>query len=949
MEHPVELITIDDYWKNAISVCEAALQMLKLFEGKDYVLVDAVTHPLRQLIGRGRDFTAMKNYSGPPPSEITSAPSRKLKKISDLGFDPRANWTIEDDHTVLVHLTSSNVVTCKLVTTVEQLEEALKVIQESKCLALDCEFLGLKKHVPELKVLQIAVTDALGFAILVDEIGVEEAKKRIAPVLQAKDKLLLGWAFGGDAQAIETAFRGIQLPPVLDLQFKIKSIAVEQMKLSNAMNKYASDWVGLQDFSKAKQLGDSFQFLGPDCVWLKNPLPPEALVYSVFDVVSLIALHEKTREYPTAEQHYWPKTIISTFSRKALDKWYRNRAYNMLPSGQEFINIIGSGSSSSSVSPPAKSGREKQPSTASTNEYADDDPQYQADLEEAIRRSQEDFVNQKREERIVSTIEDQPEASSSKTKPSPTSEPSELSEPSSSPSSSNTAVQQSTVHDRPKVAGKQKYKVVEEETTIFSDLAEAQPADGKEFHFAEDIYDNTRDSNSNKHGVQDVEPGTWDEVEVAANTRKEWDVSDEAETKASITPQTSSQNVLQQAYYRHTEGAFAWDTPAEGQMDDESWRNFVDSSEQRWKRGEDTKLDWEEMEKKRTSKSKRESNPEIVRFNTTPMPAVTMHWGQSNAPEDDWDKQDVRPNTMIMPMKNVPKIKSKMRGPRVVNPFIDNLDEDDDEDGNASEGSEESDKDQPGSKEQTTTKADVETKESDALVDDLYLNDGKIIHMYLITRSDQIYDIGRNVMWEEPRNVTVAITFHIQKAGMDRSNNARLILKALQLYIANTGESFTIVVPNVFDAKKVIRGSMLEKLLTDPEIVRVTWGLEYVLKDIEEQFDLKVGPLHDPCIACSGLENRTFAQTMQRYCSDSPNLEMYQEARNEVLDIEKRKFSSTIWDRERVSELAVRYSSLQGWVLHRAFKKMIADPAGYEKGDLYWVAYENDRDSVASQ
>lgn len=935
MQQPLEVLAVDDYWKNVIRVCEAALHMLKVFEGKDYALVDATVQPLRQLIGKGRDFASMKKYIAPPSNEQSPGHTRKLRKISDLGFDPRANWTIKDDHTTVVHVSKSNIITCKLVTTVEQLDEALEVLEISKYIALDCEFLGLKRHVPELKVLQIAVNEFLGYAILVEEIGMEETKKRIEPILQDKEKIILGWAFGGDAQAIEGAFRGIQLPDVLDLQFKIKSAAVEQLSLANAMKKFASDWIGLEDFLKAKQLGDTFQYLGPDCVWLKNPLPPEALVYSVFDVVSLIALYERTREHRTLEGHYWPKTIISTYTNKALNKWYRNRAYNMQPAGdQQIFSIVGP-SSGSSLSSSKSNGKKRLFATSSTSiENADDDPRFQADLQEAIRRSQEDFIKEKREERFVSTLEEQPEASSSKSPPS-----SNSSEQPSSSSSSKVAAVESTKPSPSIIPSKPDRKIVGEETTIYDDLEEAEAPGNSELHFAEDIYGSHRDSKHNKHGIKDVQPGTWDEFEVSPNVQKGWDIPDEPATKTADTEQISTPSVLQQAQYRHSEGAFAWSTPENGEMDEESWKDFVDSSKKLWDRGQDTKLDWDEMGKKGAQKPKRDTQSDIIRFNTTPMPAPVMNWAQGNQEEDDWDKTDVRPNTMIMPLKNVPKIKSKSRGPRVILPYdsdFDNTEYEEEDDGDdVSEESDASDKQQKRAKAKMTAKAAEETKESDALVDDLYLDDGKIIHMYLITRSEQIFDIGGNVMWEEPSNIKVAITFHIQKI-VDRSNNTRLLPKALQLYLANTSESYTIIFAGVYDVQKFIRGTMLEKLLTDPEIVRVTWGLGYILQDIEERLDLKFGPLRDLSIAFSAFDGLTFSHALDKYCSDSPNLQTYQGAKRNVLDIENRKFSSTIWDRDKIPELAVEYSCLQGWVLHHLYEKTCAEPDGCMEKDFYW-------------
>lgn len=398
MSRPVPVVTLDGYWANTILACQTALGLLSSFESHDHVLVDNCTRALRNLLAHGTNLAAMRAYQ--PPSAGTPPPARKqLRKVATLDFNPRENWTIISNHKVKVNCTSQLTIDAIAVSTVEQLDTILPHIQESAVLAIDCEFLGQQKQLPELKVLQIAVSPTLGFAILVDQIGLEITQDRLMPILEDKNRVLLGWAFTGDANAIESAFRGIQLPPVLDLQAKVRGLHTEIMNLGRAMDRIAQDWEGFKEFSKAKQLGDTFQFLGADCVWVQSPLPPEAIVYAAFDVVSLHVLYELLKDRPDQSIYYWPETVIKTYNRRSLDRWWRGRHTNMMSPSQpksQYITLVDSDTTSvkqrppgspAPSAPPAPSARAERPTDRGPEDQPCDDELFKVHTRLAIERS----------------------------------------------------------------------------------------------------------------------------------------------------------------------------------------------------------------------------------------------------------------------------------------------------------------------------------------------------------------------------------------------------------------------------------------------------------------------------------------------------------------------------------------------------------------------------------
>ncbi|KAG1247612.1 hypothetical protein G6F68_014128 [Rhizopus microsporus] len=113
-------------------------------------------------------------------------------------------------------------------------------IYKSQYIAIDCEFLGIKKELPVLKLLQVAVSKEKGYAIQVDLVGVQAITRHLKPVLENDDVNLIGWAYRGDAMAIECFIKDVELGSVLDLQAKLKPVAVEELSLNSAVASFAT-------------------------------------------------------------------------------------------------------------------------------------------------------------------------------------------------------------------------------------------------------------------------------------------------------------------------------------------------------------------------------------------------------------------------------------------------------------------------------------------------------------------------------------------------------------------------------------------------------------------------------------------------------------------------------------------------------------------------------------
>ncbi|OAD78151.1 hypothetical protein PHYBLDRAFT_76316 [Phycomyces blakesleeanus NRRL 1555(-)] len=460
------VLSVHTYWKNTINVCEAALSMLSVYENKDHALVDATTEPLRQLIRHGRDIKAMMEYK-PTPRDVNTSPKKQRKPVQ-INSDYDSNWEIVDSSTVNVTLSDNSVVVCKAISTRKELEEIIPEIRQSRCVALDCEFLGIKNSSPELKLLQIAVSRTRGYAVMINTIGNRVAMELLGPILTDNSINLVGWAFNADGRAIENAFKGLLVTSVLDLQAKLRSIVVENLSLANGVTRFAKDWEGYEEFQKAKQLGEMFHFTGENCVWMQDPLPPSALVYAVFDVVSLVALFEITEHEETNEKHFWPFSITLEYNRKALDKWHRERASNFAEGNN---NVYIRNTPKPSLPQPAQRTSENSTSVVPSNG--------------------ETQSNENAQNKSEKTVE-QPTKKSFETDHVA---PAEIS-PQQPTSNGSDNILSHTKSDR---------RIVSDEQTNYHELEASHSEDSYEYQFAPDVYEESR--KNTKAPV--IKPGGW--------------------------------------------------------------------------------------------------------------------------------------------------------------------------------------------------------------------------------------------------------------------------------------------------------------------------------------------------------------------------------------------------------------------------------------------------------
>jgi hypothetical protein len=290
-------------WSTTVTSCQATLSLLTLYETEEYALVNSALHSLRQLVSLGSNFEHMKTAQ--KASQPTTEKKRS-REIKEPAFEPNENWKIIDQSEIHIPIGGTDFITAKVIDTVSRLKAIVPILNSAKKIAIDCEFLGEKNKTPEVKCIQVAPSARVGYNILVDRIGVNIVRDLVGRILTSPKIHRLGWAFNTDANAMERLF-DLTMGSTLDLQAKLRDIEGDTMNLGSAVHKYAKPWAGYQRFLEAKSLSATFHFTGKECVWLQYPLPPTALVYSIFDVVSLFALDEATTLDLTQDSHFWPR------------------------------------------------------------------------------------------------------------------------------------------------------------------------------------------------------------------------------------------------------------------------------------------------------------------------------------------------------------------------------------------------------------------------------------------------------------------------------------------------------------------------------------------------------------------------------------------------------------------------------------------------------------------
>ncbi|ORY99169.1 hypothetical protein BCR43DRAFT_488846 [Syncephalastrum racemosum] len=884
MSGPAATVTLDKYWTNTIQACQTALGLLSAFESNDYVLVDNCTRALRDLLTHGTNFTAMRAYQ--PPATVNTPPTRKqLRKVATLDFNPRENWTIASHQNVQVNCTPQLTIDAIAVSTVEQLDNILPQIRKSSVLAIDCEFLGQQKQLPELKVLQIAVSPTLGFAILVDQIGLEIAGDRLKPILEDKSRTLLGWAFTGDANAIESAFRGIQLPPVLDLQAKVRGLYTEIMNLARAMDKLAKDWEGYKEFSKAKQLGDTFQFLGSDCVWVQFPLPPEAIVYATFDVVSLVVLYERLKGKPDQSIYYWPETVVKTYNPKSLERWLRGRAFNMMSPSQrrsQYITLVDSNNVSAKNRPTASSAPPATPATPAPHAPSDEKP---TDSTPTERPCDDELFKVHTRLAIERSLQSQ------------------------------------------NMLEKSDEAVTEEKQTVITEREDLQeweePEDVKEgsdmeLHFA------TADTDDQGIEIPKHE-ASWDAQKTApSNAELDRETSGHARPPV-LAP---SAYILSAPQLHMNKGIFEWDEKRENEISE--WKSFVEKSNAAWKKRTDVELSDLDAANSIKNRASADTAPNEGKQKTTLglQEPISNPWGHQ---QDSWEAKDVRPSTMVMPLPGIPHVKSRRRGPRTNNLYGGDaywdVEEDEDESDSKNDNNSETDDDRSSatSSVSSSRKRDTRVKRrgrENTLIDDIYLKGEDQIAVHLVDQMSQL----NSIRWvpEGKAMITAVINFHFHRVRGSRVGKQHV--KAIQVFFEDH-TSYLILLDRLDGQPEKLKQSNLYDLFHSEQIRRVFWGSQKSVQAcIQERLGFRLNKDDIELAYAFALKHPnttlSFNLVLEKYLGDNPNLASYIDSKDTFERTNQRKFSSSVWDRDRLYESTITFSALEGWCLLQLYRTL---------------------------
>jgi hypothetical protein len=1003
-------ITLCEYWKNTIKSSEAALAMLSVFEGKQVEIVDNAITSLRTLVNQGQNYQSLIQQNNQQLQQQQQQQEQEQEQQQQQqqqyvygNFDRDPCWKQIDSNTFEVPLGKGTIATCIAVNTVEQLDQLIKDIYQAPYIAIDCEFLGVKKNMPELKLLQIGVSSSKGYAIQVDILGVQVITEKLKPVLEDGKLNIVGWSYRSDAMAIESYFKKITHAPVLDLQSKLLSVAVETMNLATAMNKYAQAWEGLDVFQKAKQFGGSFGYTNDQCIWLLDPLPPRALVYAVFDVLSVHALYQLTKELPHDESNYWPLTVINNMSAKALDRFHRQRAKGISStptSTSSSPQVTGNGKGKApfygSPSGPRRNYKKAKelpvpvsPQPETNDGYDDNDARYTRAIQKAIALSVQEPMSRRRQaagegnsssDRVVGTLEvDEFEysqfADSLDETPAVTTRITFAENVVDVPKQEMAAPSWGDVNldQQPFIGGQFRFnaeapgfvpRMKSADISSPSTTTTAATTTTPTTTTAAATSTSTSTATSTTIASPSTPVASINTTNTRTNTNQKpsaWKNANEySDFKKQQTWQQSPRQQQQQQYrtpkepYKHSPsaaspatqfkskpskeeydadfklrlskgdqtGSFTWDTGVDGNsMTAASWKNFASTTEINWKLGNDTEVD--AMEKATVEAAAKQEQRKAFKFNTVVGAHTSSQVGgpvgdtatgtMHEDDRDNWNIQQEMPDTMVMPMNQLP-IRKKFSGPRIMNPYDGDYDGDD-----------YSDDDDQEEQETEVTKQESSLEDLPIFADDIFLYGDKGNSELTVLKLTAPEHLDMIQIPPAGTQYSVTVGFHV----VDGKNGA-LNLKALQLYLS-TGASYTCVLEQacLWNYRSKLKSTRFGKLLTDPLIKRICWYPKYIEQAMIEKLGFPLGN----CIDLSNKVNQyaesldsradaySFKAAVDRFLKDWPNLEQYNEIKNDFDSTTNSKsFSGSRWDRAKLPEVVLKYSAFQGLTAYALYQ-----------------------------
>jgi hypothetical protein len=887
-------LTKEGLWDSVLQSASLTLKLLSHLQDEKHPVIQSALPALKALVEVGPSISMAQEDKD---STLNQNQIQYQPRIELNQQVPNANWTVLTPNQVEVKLNDDNVVTARTVTTDKELDALIRKMYRCDVVALDCEFMTTKKNDPLLKVLQVAVSKSEGYAIIIDKLDPKVIQTKLKAVLEDSTINYVAWAFKTDALAITATIGDIQIAPVLDLQSKLTQVAVEKLNLFSGITKFAPDWEGLKEFQKAKLLGVDFDYHEGKCIWSVDPIPVPALVYAIFDVVSLIVLTETTVKYPTAQSHFWPNNFDQE-TPKAKNRYKQKLEYASSAAQQRYLAT----QSQQPVSP--------QTTNRSINQHPShnqsDSPSIKHNNNNNIHTSPTQASEAMNQRLNTTKSEDgicfSPEPH--KMTPPPTTATATLGQHNSwgefSKQEHSTYLDKSasprTTHSTPPVKN-------------------AALSSRSSFKSPGPTYQNIPTSPKRPEKTPDPPTTIADAFASKPDISKAHNI-----VKNSSGVVVSDQKVT-----------FTGEENVPGGPEITTWRSFADSTIQEWGKKKDVGI--EAFDDMKTTASPKAANVN----NEKPDKQVS-----------EWDKLDDRPQYMQMKLRQIP-MRSTFTGPKAMNPNdSDEDDEDEDDDDyqdqnrasdrldvkfeskwqqihsqNSSLSRQSSPSSRPSStghvspaspKLQEPSNEVIDVEDLSIYQDSLYLFSGEALKMCKITTPDELNKI---ILPPLNKTSTVVITFHC----IYPSTNGRPRLKGLQIYIPN-GESYVVVVDQACFDRKVTPHSKIATLLTHPSIQRLAWLTDPVINEIKTKMGISLGRTVDVSKKANDIgqaHGSDFQSNIKYYLKDWGALEQFNGVKENYEKGVGKKFS-TVWDKEPLPTAILEYCSLAGAALYNLYQ-----------------------------
>lgn len=222
----------------------------------------------------------------------------------------------------------SNIGNYEWISSVPQLEQAVKTLEGVKEIGIDTEFLRDKHYWPRLCLIQISTGADL---YLIDAIALKEDISLLKPVLTSEAHLKIFHSARQDLEIFHQHFAEVPAP-IFDLQLAALACNLGE---SVGFDKLAKALLGI-DIDKSAQLTD----------WSRRPLSKKQLTYAIEDTKFLLAAYRKIKDI-LGHRVDWLKEahhkLLQT-SKESNDPelaWKRFKHLRKVgPNGKEFLKVL---------------------------------------------------------------------------------------------------------------------------------------------------------------------------------------------------------------------------------------------------------------------------------------------------------------------------------------------------------------------------------------------------------------------------------------------------------------------------------------------------------------------------------------------------------------------------------------------------------------------------------